>query len=557
MYESFHILIDDPASTLSLGFDDYAAALAEIACVSRPQFAIGIFGPWGSGKTTLMQAMYTDAAKADNVVPIWFNAWRYEKEEHLIVPLLDTLREQILDWAEAPERPADAVSRARELAATLGRAAKAVLAGLTLKAGIPEAVEISLDANKIASAWRETSAAESAAVEPKSFYHAAFLALRASVDDFLNSKGGTGNVQRRILVFIDDIDRCLPEKALEVLESMKLFFDLAGFVFIVGLDQGVIERAVQIKYPVEGTDSFGESATYISGADYVKKIFQVQFTAPRIDQSQLRSFVNSVAEAADLPGEQRDDLMKHVVPQIANLAGSSSVNPREVKRLINAYTLQMKILERKMRDSGRTPSAAAVLALQIMSFRHDWQSAYDQLSNNPTDFVDAVNSLSTEQATIAVDDEVLELPLSLLSFFRNEAQPLLSVGPDLETYVSALEAGRSTDPTARDLSQTLGRARVAYKSATPETANLVRDLFDELASRLSSFSSGAARLASARVTSLIQSYPVADATASSDDGNREKLLQAWLEKVGVELPPIAQEITELRRRTATAATSAA
>ena len=100
MYESFQILIDDPAATLALGFDDYAAALAEVATVSRPQFAIGIFGPWGSGKSTLMKAIRADVAKEDRVVPIWFNAWRYEKEEHLIVPLLDSLREQILDGAE-------------------------------------------------------------------------------------------------------------------------------------------------------------------------------------------------------------------------------------------------------------------------------------------------------------------------------------------------------------------------------------------------------------------------------------------------------------------------
>jgi hypothetical protein len=419
-----------------------------------------------------------------------------------------------------------------------------------------------MDANKVATAWRSTDGADSAAVEPKSYYHAAFLALRASVEDFLERNAGVPSLmaKRRFVVFIDDIDRCLPEKALEVLESMKLFFDLEGFVFVVGLDQRVIERAVHLKYPAEGVDRYGEAATYISGADYVKKIFQVQFTAPRIDQSQLESFLDAIAEAEALPTAQRDDLVAHVAPQIVNLAGSSSVNPREVKRLINAYTMQMKILERKLRDLGRGPSADAVLALQIMSFRADWQLAYDALSNNPTDFVDSSNwALSKGESVIAVDDEVLDLPLSLLSFLRNEAKSLLALGPDLEIYVSALEAARSTDPTAREISQTLGRVRVAHKSATPTTTAAVREPLDELASRLASYSFSGARSAHTRVRRVIDAYPTADLSdpASEGYGDREALYQTWLEQVGRELLPIGQEISDLRRRTATAATSAA
>lgn len=552
MYESFQILIDDPAATLALGFDDYAAALAEVATVSRPRFAIGIFGPWGSGKSTLMKAIRTDVSTSDDVVPIWFNAWRYEKEEHLIVPMLDSLREQILEWAERPGRPAQAAGKARDLATMLGRAAKAVLAGLTLRAGIPGAVDLSLDANKMASAWHESRGTGAAAAEPKSFYHAAFLALRSSVEDFLTEGQGPGRNERRIIVFVDDIDRCLPKKALEVLESMKLFFDLDGFVFIVGLDQRVIEQAVHLKYPAAGTDTLGEAATYITGADYVKKIFQVQFTAPRVDRSQLESFVNSVAEAEALPPEQREDLQRNVVPQIGNLAGTSSVNPREVKRLINAYTLQMKILERKLLDFQRVPSASAVLALQIMSFRQDWQAAYNALSNSPTDFVDAVNyALPLNQTTIAVEDELLELPLSLVSFLQNDGRTLLTVGDDLELYVSALESARSTDPTSREISQMLGRIRVAHKSATPDSARELRGLLDELGSRLSIFSVAAARGTSMRVLQLVHDYPGAQATGAGPEE-----MDGWLKAVGRELPMLTQEVNELRRRTATAATSA-
>lgn len=56
-YDSFKVLVDDPATNPSLGFDDYASTLADVIQTSTPRFAIGIFGSWGSGKTTLMRAI--------------------------------------------------------------------------------------------------------------------------------------------------------------------------------------------------------------------------------------------------------------------------------------------------------------------------------------------------------------------------------------------------------------------------------------------------------------------------------------------------------------------
>jgi hypothetical protein len=51
-----------------------------------------------------MRAIRRELKADDTVVTLWFNAWRYEREEHLIVPLLDTLREALRDWAKRPDR---------------------------------------------------------------------------------------------------------------------------------------------------------------------------------------------------------------------------------------------------------------------------------------------------------------------------------------------------------------------------------------------------------------------------------------------------------------------
>ncbi|MGH3037778.1 MAG: P-loop NTPase fold protein, partial [Gaiellaceae bacterium] len=111
--EATRLLLDVPSKTPALGFPERARALAEIVIASDPRFAVGIFGGWGSGKTTLMEAIEEAiiGSKPDHAIAVWFNAWRYEKETHLIVPLLDTVREALLKWsdAQAKKQPREAV----------------------------------------------------------------------------------------------------------------------------------------------------------------------------------------------------------------------------------------------------------------------------------------------------------------------------------------------------------------------------------------------------------------------------------------------------------------
>lgn len=560
MYESFRILIDDPAPEPGLGFDDYAASLAEIIRLSHPQFAVGIFGAWGSGKTTLMKAIQHDLNGHPEVVGVWFNAWRYEKEEHLIVPLLDTVREELIAWGAREGTSEETGTRARRMASAIGKATRAILAGLTLSTGLPGAIELSLDANKVATAWRQSDQGNESALEPKSFYHASFMALKQATEEFIPHDQETEEgPERRFVVFIDDLDRCLPDKALQVLESMKLFFDLEGFVFVVGLDQQVIERAVQVKYPVPGI-SQGDTSTYISGVDYVKKIFQVQFTTPRIDQGQLPVFLDAIADAAQLPPEQRNDLRNVVTPQVSYLAGNASVNPREIKRLVNAYTMQIKMLERKLLEQQRAPSAPAVLALQVMSFRPDWQPIYQALSNWPSDFVDATsNALAGGPTAVALGEEIIELPPSLVAYLRAEGAPLLNLGDDLEVYVSTLEAAQSTDPLVREAAQALGRLRVAHRTAQASTATTVAEALSDVIERLGGRQSfpevmdtmnGAREVQAAfpaEAGSRIDSVP----QGSDEYNGYVAALQGWLERVGGQLPAIGQAVADLRRRTLT------
>jgi hypothetical protein len=86
------------------------------------------------------------------------------------------------------------------------------------------------------------------------------------------------------------------------------------------------------------------SVVPVSGTDYVKKIFQVPFALPRISTDLLQDYLSTVAMNAELGDAQLADFDQNVRRHLEFLPGENSVNPREVKRLVNTYTLQLKML---------------------------------------------------------------------------------------------------------------------------------------------------------------------------------------------------------------------
>ena len=160
---------------------------------------------WGNGPTrnrlSRCNASREKRVASDKTVPVWFNAWRYEKEEHLIVPLLDTLRDDLLTWGKKH----GAEDRAREAAKGIGRAARALVAGLSLTVGVPS-VKFGFDGGQALEEFRRKPPERAT-----SFYFASFTELQATLEKFFKGEEG------RVVVFIDDLDRCLPQSALEVL----------------------------------------------------------------------------------------------------------------------------------------------------------------------------------------------------------------------------------------------------------------------------------------------------------------------------------------------------
>jgi hypothetical protein len=135
-----------------------------------------------------------------------------------------------------------------------------------------------------------------------------------------------GRARRRLYVFVDDLDRCLPEDAVAAVEAIKLFLDLPGCVFILGMDGEVIQAGIRARYAPYVKD---DEARF-RAADYLDKIIQVPFRLPPLEPAQVAAFLGPIlaADASGL-GEDVKDLIEIAVPD----------NPRALKRVLNVLRL--------------------------------------------------------------------------------------------------------------------------------------------------------------------------------------------------------------------------
>jgi predicted KAP-like P-loop ATPase len=86
------ILTDDEAEIPILDFEDFSDTMVDIIKNSYPKFSIGIFGEWGTGKTTMMKQIQTKLKTDKSVICVWFDAWRYEREgSFALIPMLKTI----------------------------------------------------------------------------------------------------------------------------------------------------------------------------------------------------------------------------------------------------------------------------------------------------------------------------------------------------------------------------------------------------------------------------------------------------------------------------------
>jgi formylglycine-generating enzyme required for sulfatase activity len=264
---------------------------------------VGVFGEWGSGKSNLLQLVH-DAFNAQQqgdkplpVIVVPFNPWRYEKEEHLLVPLLKNMRlviEQHVRDNEILWEKLDLLERLQQGGRFLGVAATAFLRALKGKATIGVA-EVEFDFDKFIQHGEEGS-------KPEELPRSVLDSLESYYFEFEHRlrEYTAGDQPFHLLFLIDDLDRCLPEKAVEMLESIKLFLDVEGCAFVLALDDEVVERGIIHRYRDYIFQGNGQRVNDkslaqlpITGPEYLEKIIHLPFRLPQPSRMEIRQFLRN------------------------------------------------------------------------------------------------------------------------------------------------------------------------------------------------------------------------------------------------------------------------
>lgn len=421
---------DQPTTTDELGFKGSADALLGLINAVELEdtpLTIGIFGPWGSGKTSLMQMLHQQL-DSNRFIPIWFDAWRYSQEDALwralLLAVVEALRNQLLNdderllslvqhQAASSNTPTDAPDKSDLKAARqrltgqlddlvlslyrsvereeLGgieinwREATKTTANIAVRLGLSFLPVVGTLANAVDKARESFGSGEDADRLVDIFQRERSKIYREQVRSLEQFYGTLKELVEqwivaadlRLIIFIDDLDRCLPDQSIGVLEAIKVFLDLRSCLFVLGVDRAVIERGIRIRYKEfavdepAGTPDQPSRVFPIEGRDYLEKIVQVPFDLPPIETIAIERFLKSRLTAIDgvSPGD------------VNMVAYSMSIgllpNPRKVKRAMNTFRLLHSLAQTHQRTLN-LPLLAKLVVLQNSA-----PSLYEQVIKEP------------------------------------------------------------------------------------------------------------------------------------------------------------------------------
>ena len=361
------ILTDNPVAGKGgdqFGFEAHARILCDAveATVHLP-LTVGVFGPWGTGKSSFLN-ICRDLLVARGTPAIAFNPWKYDEKEAVWHALIQTILVEIELAGDAAGRRRDLVAKARRLSSTASWLLARHAVG-PLTAGFVD----SGDLTAAREAWQARGVENYRHIN---HFEADFADVVAT---FVGDRG-------RLVIFVDDLDRCHGDTAIAVLDALKLFLGQASCVFVLAMDFDVISAAAANRVA-------GDPAR---GRQYLEKMIHFPYHLPEVRfEAVFRQLRRSVVD--ELSGD----------PAFWRLAEDAfGDNPRRIRRFVSALNLTAATLGRHSAPSrDRLMQAAILLAL-----RTRFPDLFRKIQANPEVWVRLDEAARTKKEGRLGQDEV-------------------------------------------------------------------------------------------------------------------------------------------------------
>ncbi|MEI7230196.1 Qat anti-phage system ATPase QatA [Pectobacterium carotovorum] len=422
------MFLNDQETATDLLYYSAIARTVESLIDKTPEapITIGVHGDWGAGKSSVLKMLQASCKDKDKTLCIWFNGWTFEGFEDAKTVIIETLVEELMRARPNCTKVADAAKKVLHRVDWLKMARKAGGLAFTAFSGIPTLDQLKgvMDfASDLISKPQDTLSVDNIKAfvgQASNFIKEAekeqdtlpkhIHAFREEFSELLEA----AEIQK-LIVIVDDLDRCLPKTAIDTLEAIRLFLFVEKTAFVIGADEAMIEYAVRKHFP----DLPQSSGPLSYARNYLEKLIQVPFRIPALGNVETRVYTTLLlaenglgsqhphftallekarqemqrpwlssgldrkaveavlSEPIPEPVEQALFISAHVTPLLS--AGTRG-NPRQIKRFLNSMILRKAIAEaRGFGDEIKRP----VLA-KIMLAERFYPSFYEQIVRQAT-----------------------------------------------------------------------------------------------------------------------------------------------------------------------------
>ena len=370
--------------------------------------SVGVHGDWGAGKSSLLEMIEAGFEGDERALCLKFNGWRFQGFEDAKIALIEGIVTGLIAKRPAVSKAREAVKEIYHRIDWLKVAKKAGGLAFTAFSGIPSPDQIQTivgtlegvlgDPTKLSAMGNIETAIDGVKglLKPQEESRptnvpAEINAFRKAFADLLKM----AHVEQ-LVVLIDDLDRCLPDTAIETLEAVRLFVFTSRTAFVVAADEAMIEYAVRKHFP----DLPGTTGPQTYARNYLEKLIQVPFRIPALGDTETRIYVTLLLIGAEL-GEDNPAFIKLIAaareqlkrPWIAGALDSATVktalgneassattalalsdqigpilgsgtkgNPRQIKRFLNTLVLRQQTAEaRGFGDDVKLPVLAKLM----------------------------------------------------------------------------------------------------------------------------------------------------------------------------------------------------
>lgn len=326
-----------------LNFRMVADTAAEVIVQADGQpLSLGVSGSWGVGKSSMIRLIQDSlTARGDSrFIFVEFNAWLYQGYDDARAALLDVIAQRLVAHAEETKtgltKAKDLLSRVDWLRLLkFGGSAAALAMGLPPPGLVGDLVEAAksigdgkADAGAIAAitgSGEEVTKAGKSLIKDKKALPSPPKEIQNLRNHFESTLAEMGV---RLVVFVDDLDRCLPETSIATLEAMRLFLFLKGTAFVIAADDKMIRQAVKAHFKDANVDD-------ALVTNYFDKLIQVPLRVPPLGTQDVRAYLMMLyIENSTLLQEQKDTLRQQICRQLGETWQGKRVDRAFVAGLI-------------------------------------------------------------------------------------------------------------------------------------------------------------------------------------------------------------------------------